>query len=143
MHVDSGRSRLHGPDDIRVCRPPQRRVDATLQADLRGAESLGLCGALSDLLEGQGEGVGVGPALGEGAEAAADVTDVGEVDVAVDDVGDVLTDDVTPHVVGQRGHRLKVGAIAGEQRQVVVVAQSGWVILSPEQGRPDIGVEAR
>jgi len=48
MHMDAGRGRLHRPDDVRVCRPPQRRVDATLQADLRGAEGLGLGGSLAD-----------------------------------------------------------------------------------------------
>ena len=101
MHMDAGRGRLHRPDDVRVCRPPQRRVDATLQADLRGAQGLSLGGSLADLLQGQGEGVRVRPALGERAEPAADVADVGEVDVAVDHVGDVITDDFPTHFIGQ------------------------------------------
>ena len=50
------------------------------------------CGAVGDLVEGEGVRVGVGAALGEGAEAAAGVADVGEVDVAGDDVRDVVAD---------------------------------------------------
>src|SRR5665811_1514094 len=95
MHMDAGRSGLHRPDDIRVCRPPQRRVDATLEADLCGAEGLGLGGSLPDLLQRQRICVRVGLALSECAEPATDVTDVGEVDIAVDHVGDVVADDVT------------------------------------------------
>ena len=47
---------------------------------------------VGDLVERQRVGVGVALALGERAEPAADVADVGEVDVAVDDVGDVVAD---------------------------------------------------
>ena len=48
----------------------------------------------ADLVHRQRVGVGVGAPLGEGAEPAAGVADVGEVDVPVDDVGDVVADDV-------------------------------------------------
>ena len=45
--------------------------------------------------------VGVALPLGERAEPAADVADVGEVDVPVDHVGDVVADGVAAHVVGE------------------------------------------
>ena len=140
MDVDAGRGRLHRADDVRVCRPPQRRVNATLQADLGRTDGLGLGGSLPDLLQGQGIGVGVGPALGECAESAADVTDVGEVDVPVDHVGDVITDDVPAHVIGQRGDCLEIDPVAGEHRQVAVVAQAGGVILGADKCRPNIAI---
>ena len=65
-------------------------------------------------------GVGVGAPLGERAEPAAGVADVGEVDVPVDDVGDVVADDVAR---GRRRpgapERLEVGAVGAQQRQVL------------------------
>ena len=59
------------------------------------------CGAVGDLVEGERVGVGVGAPLGERAEPAADVADVGEVDVAVDDVGHLVADRLAAQVVGQ------------------------------------------
>ena len=57
--------------------------------------------AVADLGERERVRVGVGTALGERAEPAAGVTDVGEVDVAGDDVGHVVADGVAPQVVGE------------------------------------------
>ncbi len=42
--------------------------------------------------------------LGEGAEAAAEVADVGVVDVAVDDVGDVVPNRTPPELIGGPGN---------------------------------------
>ena len=65
-----------------------------------GAGVPGLLGAVGDLLERQPVRVGVALALGERAEPAADVADVGEVDVPVDHVRDVVADRVPAQVVG-------------------------------------------
>ena len=65
------------------------------------------CGPVGDLVEGERVGVGVGAPLGERAEPAADVADVGEVDVAVDDVGDLVADGLPAQVVGQPAHLLQ------------------------------------
>ena len=51
--------------------------------------------SVADLLHRQRVGVGVGAPLGGRAEPAAGVADVGEVDVPVDDVGDIVAVDVT------------------------------------------------
>ena len=59
-----------------------------------GAGAPGLLGPVGDLLHRQPVGVGVPLPLGERAEPAAHVADVGEVDVAVDHVGDVVADRV-------------------------------------------------
>ena len=87
----------------------QLRVDAALHADLGGAELPGLLGAVGDLVEGERVGVGVGAPLGERAEPAADVADVGEVDVPVDDVGDVVADGVAAQVVGEPADLARAG----------------------------------
>ena len=65
------------------------------------------CGPVGDLVQRQRVGVGVGAPLGERAEPAADVADVGEVDVAVDDVGHLVADGVAAQVVGQPAHLLE------------------------------------
>src|SRR4029453_17245311 len=66
-------------------------MDAALQADLGGAALPRLDGAARHFFQreivGLAAQVVVRAALGEGAEAAAEVADVGVVDVAVDDVG--------------------------------------------------------
>ena len=97
----SGTRCLHRGGEVEVRRAGQLGVDAALHADLGGAELPGLLGPVGDLVEGERVGVGVGAPLGERAEPAADVADVGEVDVAVDDVGDVVADRLAAQVVGE------------------------------------------
>ena len=115
----SGHPLLHGRDDVEVRRRGQLGVDPALHADLGRAEVPGLLGAVGDLVVGQRVGVGVGLALGEGAEPAADVADVGEVDVAVDDVGHLVADGLAAQVVGQPHHlaqQVALGASSGSAR---------------------------
>src|SRR5262249_34960297 len=91
-------------------------VDAALHAHLGGAAGDGVV----DLAEDDVEAVGVGvrlPALAlERAELAVDEAHVGEVDVAVHDVGDLV-----PHVggadgIGGGGQSHQVGAGGGKGR---------------------------
>jgi len=60
-------------------------------------------GPVADLLQRQRVRVGVGAPLRERAEPAAGVADIGEVDVAGDDVGDVVADDLAAQRVGDPG----------------------------------------
>ena len=83
---------LHRGDQVEVGRARELGVDAALHAHLGRAELPRLLGAVGDLVQRQRVRVGVGAPLGERAEPAADVADVGEVDVAVDDVGDLVAD---------------------------------------------------
>ena len=102
--------------------PPCRHTSVAPSACASAARS-------PDLVQRERVGVGVGLALGERAEPATDVADVGEVDVPVHDVGDVVPDRVPPQLVGEGGHGVEVGAVSGEQRQVVVVAEPRGVVL--------------
>jgi len=76
------------------------------------AEGPGLVDAVAHLRHRQRVGIRVGATLREGAEAAAGVADVGEVDVAVDDVADLVADRVAPHPVGEVGDRVEVAPSA-------------------------------
>ena len=105
VHVHARHPLLHRPDQVGVGGGGQRRVDAALHADLGGAVRPGLLGPVGDLVQREPVRVGVALALGERAEPAADVADVGEVDVAVDHVGDVVADRVAAQVVGEPHQR--------------------------------------
>ena len=105
VHVHLRHPLLHRGREVEVRRAGQLGVDAALHADLGRAEVPGLLGPVGDLVERQRVGVGVGAALGERAEPAAGVADVGEVDVPVDDVGDVVADDVPAAASSASAHR--------------------------------------
>ncbi len=83
----------------------ESRVDPALQADLGAAALPRLDGAPGDLVDAQKVG-GAAEVLGElalreGAEAAAEVADVGVVDVPADDVGDAVACALAPSSVGR------------------------------------------
>src|SRR6202008_4326160 len=98
MDMHARYARLDRPGDVEVRGAGQVRVDSALHADLGRAHLPRLLGAVGHLVEREGVRVGVGASLGEGAEAAAGVADVGEVDVPGDDVGDLVADRVAPYV---------------------------------------------
>ena len=118
-----GHPALHRRSQVEVRRARQLGVDAALHAHLGGAEVPRLLGPVGDLVEGERVRVGVGASLGERAEPAADVADVGEVDVAVDHVGDVVADRLPAQVVGEADHLLEQVALGGHQGQRVLVGQ--------------------
>ena len=83
----------------------------------------GLGGAVGDLVERQRVGVGVGTPLREGAEAAADVADVREVDVPVDDVRHVVADRLRRRSSASRATSSRPAPSARHQRQGVLVGR--------------------
>ena len=107
MQVQARSAPLHGPSQIEVRRSRERGVDSALHADLGGADVPRLGGPLHDVVVGQAERVGIRAPLGERAESAAGVADVGEVDVAVDDVGHLVTDAIPTNVIRERAQRLE------------------------------------
>ena len=127
VHVHARHARLHRRGQVEVRRAGELGVDAALHAHLGRAELPRLLGAVGDLVERERVGVGVGAPLGERAEAAADVADVGEVDVAVDHVGDVVADDLPAQVIGEPGHLLEQVALGGHQRERMLVAEVAGV----------------
>ena len=123
VDVDVGGARLDCLEDPEVEVTRQARVQPSLDAHLGRAVGPGLLGSVGDLVERERVALGVDLALRESTEAAARVTDVGEVDVAVDDVGDLLADPLPPKVVGDTAERLERVAIGLEERQRLFVAE--------------------
>ncbi len=144
VHVHPRRRREHRPDDAGVGVRAQVGADPGLDAHLGRPEGLRLGRPAPDLGQRQRVGVRVGRALCERAEPAADVADVGHVDVPVDDVGDVVADGVPAHVVGQPGQRLQGLAVTGEQGQVGrIVEPRGVVGGAAQRHRHLVGAEHR
>ena len=138
MDVKIWAAPLYFGSDFEICRSRQIGVDASLHAHLGGAGLPRLGRTVADLLEREGVRVGVGAALGEGAEPAAGVADVGEVDVAGDDVGDVVADDLAAQRVGDPGQRLQVGAVRAEQGDGLGVGEGGRVAFGLAEGGGDL-----
>src|SRR4029453_18363069 len=101
-----------------------------------------LPGPVGDLSSRQCVRVGVTLALGERAEPAPRVADVGEVDVAVDDERDVVADYVLAQRISQRRNGIQRRAVGGGQRQILVVAAAGGVTLGRTQRSEHICVDA-
>src|ERR1044072_781355 len=128
--------------DVEVRGAGQVRVDAALHADLHRADLPGLLGAVGDLVQGERVGVGVGASLREGAETAAGVADVGEVDVPGDDVGDVVTDRRLPYVVGHLAQRVPRRTLRVEQGQRLGVGELRGVVGRRAQRLSYVRVDA-
>ena len=91
MDVHARHRVLDGAADRKIGLAGVVRVDAALQADFGGAARPGFRRAPLDFLQAEIVGfaaqIGGEFALGEGAELATEVADIGVVDVACDDVG--------------------------------------------------------
>ena len=102
---------LDGDQQVAVAEGVHLRVDAALHADLGGAAVDGVLHLGEHVVGAVGARVVVLAMTREGAELAADEADVGEVDVAVDDVGDLGADVGGADVVGGADQRGEVGAL--------------------------------
>ena len=114
---------LDGAQDVAVVPRVQAARQAALHAHLGGAHFPRFDGPLGDFLERQVVGVGRPRRGAEGAEGAADEADVGEVDVAVDHVGDDVTRDLPAQVIRHRRQRLDVVAGQRGQHEALVARQ--------------------
>ncbi len=115
----SGSACLDRAADAEIGRAGVVGMDAALQADLGRAAIPCLLRAPHHFIQRQVVGRAaqrlVRLALGEGAEAAAVVADVGVVDVAVDDVAHDVAADRLAQRVGRGDDMLVVGVARGEQ----------------------------
>ena len=115
VDVQVGQLVLQRAHDLAVPEAVLVGVDAALDADLGGAARDRFVRAPDDVLERAVVGVFLVLVAREAAEAAADVADVREVDVAADDVGDLVADVVEARAVGHRAQHLQVATARTEQ----------------------------
>ena len=158
MDVQVGQRLLHRRADLQVRLAGESRVDPALEADLDGAAVPRLPRASDDLLDRHDVRL---PAqvrgqlpLGEGAEAAAEVADVGVVDVPRDDVADLVAAGLAAQLVGSGQHRAEVGAARLEEggdgvlveldpRRAPAPARRRPVPTPPDRCRPAAGAPSR
>ena len=133
---------LDRPDQVGVGGHRKVGVDSALHAHLGGAGDVRLPGPFGDLAGGQRKGVRVTLALGEGAEPAAGVADVGEVDVPVHHERDVVADHVAAKRIGQCGNGVQRRTVGGCQGQILGVAAPGGVTFRRAQRGGNVGVDA-
>src|SRR5262249_41251773 len=105
------RSSLQCLDQMQVKTPIQARGQACLNADLGRAQRLRLQGSADDFLDLQKVSLFTSLSSGEGAESAGLDADVGEVDVAVDDVADFVADLSASQLIGGGQQGVQVPAV--------------------------------
>ena len=105
---------LHGAENVAVIELGKIARQAALNADFGGPELPRFDGFASHVVESVEVGVGLARAAAEGAELASHETDVGEIDVAVDHVGD--------DVAGEFGAK----QVGRDQQAEEVVAFGSW-----------------
>ena len=94
MDVHRRHALLDCANQVGVTGDGKFRIDTALHAHFGRPGDVRFPRTVGNLVRRQGEGVGVTFALRERTEPAARVADVGEVDVPVHHVGDVLTDSI-------------------------------------------------
>jgi hypothetical protein len=132
--MDIGEAALDDVEQFAVLERRHLRVDPALHAHFRGAarDRVGHLG--EDLMVGMIVGVGL-PALPlEAAELASDKADVGEVDIAVDDVGDFVADVLRAREVRALHHRAQIVAFRGVEREPFVGREFAALDASLQRG---------
>ena len=114
MDVHCGHGALHRAQNVAIVKRRQAVRQSALNADFGGAELPGFDGLLRDLLWIEEISVGLARAAAEGAELASHKTDVGEIDVAIHDVGDEVAAEFGAQQVG-----------GGEQAEKIVAFGAG------------------
>jgi hypothetical protein len=116
VHVHVGELRFDRHEHVPIRERVHVGVDAALHADLGGAAGDRFLDLAEDHVHAVRVRVGL-PALAlERAELAVHEADVREVDVPVDDVGDVVADVLAPDGVGRAHDRDEVVALGAEER---------------------------
>ena len=135
---------LHGAQNVAVVELGQIARQAALNADFGRAKFPGLHGLPSHVVERVKVCIGLARPAAEGAELASHKTDVGEIDVAVDHVGDDVADEFGAQHVGRDQQAQQVVAFGiGEcvglfQREVGAVLRFENLL----QGRAHRGSQA-
>src|SRR2546422_1937688 len=120
VQMEPGQGALDRAREVDVVAPVELRRQPGLDADLGRAELPRLPRAPDDLVEGQQVPLLLAVVAAERAEAAVLDADVGEVDVAVDDVRHDVADLPAAQLVGDEREGVQVAADRARQRDAVI-----------------------
>src|ERR1700719_603094 len=96
---------------------------AALNANFGGADFPGFACLLGHLLKAEKVGVRLARAAAEGAEFAADETDISEIDVAVDNVGDDVSDDLATQSVSRDEQTEEIVAVGVREQRALFASE--------------------
>ncbi len=119
---------LDGAENVAIVELGKIVGQAALDADFGGAELPGFHRFLRHLIECEEVSVGLARAAAEGAEFASHETDVGEIDVAVDHVGDDVAGEFGAQQVGGDQQAEQIVAFGVGQRVGLFQRQVGAVL---------------
>ena len=131
VDVHAGHGSLHRAQNVAIVKRRQTVRQSALNADLGRAELPGFDGLLRDLIRLEKIRVGFARAAAEGAELASHKTDVGEVDVAIHDVGDEVAGKFGAQQVGG-GEQAEQIVAFGVGQSVSFFLRDGVAVLSFE-----------
>ena len=136
--MDIGEVRLNRDQQIAILEGRHIGIDAALHADFRRPARHGVGDLRQDGVVGMVVGVGFPFLALEAAELAADEADIGEVDVAIDDVGDFFADVLGAREVGGLDHGAQIVAGRRINRQALV-GREFLAVETLEQHRAHVG----
>ena len=128
MDVHPGNGLFDGAQNVAVVERRQPVRQPALNADFSRAECPCLSRFLRHGFEAVKVAVGFARAAAEGAEFAADKTDVGEIHVAIDDIGDEIADKVAAQHVGGHKQGKQVVAFCVRQQQALFAREHAAIL---------------
>src|SRR5207302_2760071 len=117
VDVHGGNGAFDGAQEVAVEKAVEVAGKAALNANFGGAAVPGFLGAAHDLFEGERVGIGGLRPAAKSAKAAANEANVGEINVAVDDVSDGLAGGLAPQIIRDSHQRLQASSFGSRQLQ--------------------------
>ena len=132
MDVDAGNGCLDGAQNVTVIKRRQAVGKSALDADFSRTHFPGLDRLLRHGFQTVEVAVGFARATAKGAELATDEADVGEVHVAIDDVGDQIADQIAAQRVsgGQQGEKVVAFGICQQQALFGESTLPSWDVMT-------------
>src|SRR5207245_7961010 len=120
MDMHSGNGVLDSAQEIAIEKSVKVTRQAALNANFRCATTPGLAGTSHNYFERERAGVRRSGATSKSTETAAHETDIGEVNVAVDDVGDRLSHGFVPQMIRNGHQRVQSRTFRGREPQALL-----------------------
>src|SRR5207244_1468364 len=117
---DLGKGPFDGAQQVAIKESVEVAGQAALNADFGGATIPGFAGAAYDLLKRKRVGIGGLRSAAKAAKTASDEADIGEVDVAIDDVGDGFTNGLRAQIIRDGYQSFEVSAFDLCQAQALL-----------------------
>ena len=120
VDMHSGKGAFDGPQQVAVEISVKVARQAALNADFRGTAIPRLTRTTYDFFKRKGISIGGLRSPAKSAKTAAHEANVGEVYVAIDDVGNRFADSIAPQMIRDGHQRVKTHAFSGRKLQALL-----------------------